>query len=312
MVSATLVEFLFSEYIRDIENLRDGIKPPAALRAVEEMKRALSILGISDQDLATLQFAWTFRSKGTRLFNRDGSVALDKAGKPVTIGRRCAMYVRLPCDIPLLNLPQGSYLGVIGNVSTQSTNVFTSEYFLVAPYSEKIWAIVGVMDSRHSAIITSLEEIASGVDRAIARSGHLKALRVERQKKAAEAADAQSRSSAASPASKASRRRVKKAPSETSVAVPEVSVPVANPEEQKSESLPNGTITPDTTSPEYFHQDVSPVERFASDDYDAFDQQTDPFALRSWETRDEFSSADSFGTLPFEESNLVFSSYNDW
>jgi len=219
-----LKAFFDEEYARDVENFKSGLKPPAALSAGDKITRVLNILNIP---CSTLPFAWTFRSKGIRFFEPDGSVLLTDAGKALTIGRRCAMYVRLPCSVPSLGLAAGDYLGVVGDVSTQSTNVSTVVYFLVVPRSEKIWAIVGVLDAAHDRIDLSRETIKRSMETALNRSIRLKENRALARQRNTMASSA--------PVSRNIRKRVEKssapAAAEPLVVEPVVCKEVSNPSE---------------------------------------------------------------------------------
>jgi len=223
MNSQTLKTFFDEEYARDVENFKSGLKPPAALSAGDKITRALSILNIPSSGLS---FAWTFRSKGIRYFEPDGSVLLTDTGKALTIGRRCAMYVRLPCSVPSLGLVAGDYLGVVGDVSTQSTNVSTVVYFLVVPRSEKIWAIVGVLDVVHERIDLSPDSIKRSMETALNRS-----IRLKENRALARQRNSMASSSSSALVSRVARKRVEKSEPAVVVAEPAVCKEVSSPSE---------------------------------------------------------------------------------
>jgi len=230
------------------------------------MDVVLDILGISQEGLA---FAWTFRSKGTRYFDeRDQPVLAD--GKPLTIGRRCAMYIRLPCSVPALRLEAGSYLGVVGDVSTQSTNVSTAVYFLVIPRTEKIWAIIGVLDVARRCIDCAGESVKRAMDTAMNRSRRLRENRAEaRRRNAAASGESASRPA---PVSRNVQRAVVNPSAEKVAALPPVPETSDLPEENSDlsgserDSAAAPAPAPIDQSMQYpvFYGVDSPVEEFGA------------------------------------------------
>ena len=159
------------EYKNDCVALNSVSRPSASRRAREVMHALLLSYGI---EIAPGGYAWTPKSKAMRFSNSPSDLALNSEASSLSPGRRCILYVRLPEAIAALSLKKGDFLGLAGDVSTQSTSVLTHYYFLCTPSSGSTWNIFAYIDATVIPFSPSTDKLFDVVTEAKERSNKVK------------------------------------------------------------------------------------------------------------------------------------------
>ena len=158
-------------YSHECELLKRTKRPSASRCASQVMTNLLSSFGISPESVS---FAWTESSKAIRVRDSTGACVVDSHAKPLTPGRRHVLYVKLPSAIPDLGFEEGDFLGVVGDISTQSTSVITESYFLCRPGSVRVWYIFASIHMDGRNINISSESLVERITSAAAKSDKTK------------------------------------------------------------------------------------------------------------------------------------------
>jgi len=110
---------------------------------------------------SSVDLALTEHPKGTIILDENGDPIVDPncRGRNLSLGRRSAVYFRLPTPIPSLGLKAGQFIGFVGDRKVLNSSVGTRFYLLCVPFNSKQWRLIGVVQKDSGRTEMSLSRV---------------------------------------------------------------------------------------------------------------------------------------------------------
>ena len=154
-------------YLCDQTTFSKGITTPAAMEALNVAKCFISYYRLP---LHLIKFAWMEHPKGTIIVDGNGNAVMNEHSsdsKKLSLGRRSAMYFRLPVCIPSLGLDKGKLIGFVGDKKVLNSKVGINCYLLCEPFSPKEWKLIGVVDKHCGKTTIDITRVCQVVNEAM-------------------------------------------------------------------------------------------------------------------------------------------------